>query len=255
MSWFSKAREKYPLPEEEDAKLTQIMVASVLLTCLIAIACCIILALLHGTPLFEALTNGWAADLAQALAIGWPLSLALDIVLAGAMLAVAFIGEKIFWRSPDMRENVYEIRQGLNGEIPRLAFWKMACTMVGVGCVEEAGFRYAAIGTIMVIAEPMLGFPVAATIAVVASSAVFAIMHVQYRSPYALGLVGFLGVMLGTVYVTTSMLTAVIIAHALYDIGNVSLEARKMLRDPDYFHGEAPTNAVAEEMERALKGE
>lgn len=231
------------------------MVASVLLTCLIAIACCIILALLRGTPLFEALTNGWAANLARALAIGWPISVAVGIVLAGAMLAVAFIAEKIFWRQPDERENIYEIRRGLNGEIPRLALWKVACTMVGVGCVEEAGFRYAAIGVITFIAEPALGFPVAAVIAVAASSAMFAIMHVQYRSPYALGLVGLLGVMLGTVYATTGMLTAVIIAHALYDIGNVSFEARKMLRDADYFHGEAPINAVEEEMERALKGE
>ncbi|MEC4271804.1 CPBP family glutamic-type intramembrane protease [Adlercreutzia sp. R25] len=231
------------------------MVASVLLTCLIAIACCIILALLRGTPLFEALTNGWAADLAQALAVGWPISVAVGIVLAAAMLAVAFTAEKVFWHRPDVREDIYAIRQGLNGEIPRLALWKVTCVMVGVGCVEEAGFRYAATGVIMFIAEPALGFPAAAVIAVAASSAVFAIMHVQYRSPCALGLVGLLGVMLGAVYVATGMLTAVIVAHALYDIGNVSLEARKMLRDPDYFHGEAPVNAVEEEMERALKGE
>lgn len=231
------------------------MVASVLLTCLIAIACCIILALLRGTSLFEAFTNGWAADLARALTVGWPISVAVGVVLAGAMLAVALVGEKISWRRPDMREGIYEIRQGPNGEIPRLALWKVACIMVGVGCVEEAGFRYAAIGVIMFIAEPALGFPIAAVIAVAASSAVFAIMHVQYHSPYALGLVGLLGVMLGTVYVTTGMLAAVIIAHALYDIGNVSFEARKMLHEADYFHGEAPINAVAEEMERALKGE
>lgn len=255
MNWLSQAREKYPLPHEEDEKLTQVMIASVLLTCLVSIICCVILALLHGTPLLTAPTNGWAADVANALAVGWPASLAIGAATAALMLAVASLSEKALWRSPERREDVFEIRQGLNGEIPRLPFWKVALIMAGVGCVEEAGFRYAVIGVVMFVAEPALGFPAAAVIAVVTSSIVFAVMHVQYRSPYAIGLVGALGVILGTVYAATGMLTAVVVAHALYDIGNVAFEARKMLRDDDYFHGKAPVNAVEEEMQRALRGE
>jgi len=92
-------------------------------------------------------------------------------------------------------------------------------------------------------------------VAVGDSAAVFAVMHFQYRG-YATMLVGVLGLLFGIVYVATGALLAVIVAHWIYDVGVVFNEARKMTRDPHYFpDGNAPENAVEEELQRATSGE
>lgn len=253
MDVFAKAREKFPLPQEEEGRLTQVLVGSVLATTVAAIICTIVLCCLRGEDLWQAVTNGWARAWADALAIGWPWSLACAIALAALMFAIDRAAEGLAWRTAKGREEVLEVRRGLSGEIARLPLGKIAPLMLGVGCAEEVGFRFAVIGVVMVVAEPVLGFAGAAIIAVIASTAVFTLMHTQYHCLYANLVVTTIGLLLGTFYVLTGMLAAVALAHALYDFGITAFEARRMARDPDYFQGEAPVNAVKDEIDRQIK--
>lgn len=253
MDVFAKAREKFPLPQDEEDRLIQVLVGSVLATTVAAIICTVILCCLRGEDLGYAATNGWAAAWADALAVGWPWSLAWAIVLAILMFAIDRAAEGLAWRTAKGREEVLDIRRGLNGEIARLPLGKIAPLMFGVGCAEEAGFRFAIIGVVMAVAEPSLGFAGAAAVAVIASAAVFTLMHTQYRCLYANLEITILGLLQGTFYALTGMLATVALAHALYDFGVLALNAHRMAKDPDYFQGEAPVNAVKDEMERQLK--
>lgn len=250
MDVFAKAREKFPLPQEEESRLMQVLVGSVLATTIAAIICTIVLCCLRGEDLGHAATNGWAAAWADALAVGWPWSLACAIVLAALMFVIDRAAEWLAWRTPQGREEVLDVRRGLSGEIARLPLGKIAPLMLGVGCAEEAGFRFAVIGVVMAVAEPVLGFAGAAIIAVVASTVVFTLMHTQYHCLYANVVVSTIGLLLGAFYVLTGMLAAVALAHALYDFGVTAFEAHRTVHNPDYFEGEAPTNAVGEEVAR-----
>lgn len=256
MDVFERARRKFPLPAEEEQQLTQILLASILLTTLAAIIVSVILECLEGMELLQAATGGWAAGVAEALKADWPSSLAVGVALAALMLAVNHLVEKAALRTEKGRAAVAEVRRGINGEMARLPLWKVAALMVGVGCAEETAFRYALIGVFMAPGVEVLGFPAAAVLAVGASTLVFTLMHTQYHDPYATGTVAALGVILGTAYVLTGALTAVIVAHALYDFTLMTKEARRMVQDPDYFGagGEAPVNAVQEEYNRLRKG-
>ncbi|NBJ66013.1 CPBP family glutamic-type intramembrane protease [Adlercreutzia caecimuris] len=257
MTWIDKARAKYPLPVEEEGLLVNVVLASVLLTLLAAMACSMMLSVLQGANLWDALTFSWAAGIADALKVGWPWSLALGAGLGAVLLAVNALGERAILHGPrdEWRESLLEMREGLNGELPRVAAWKTPLLMLAVAAVEETGFRYAVIGVVMVVAEPAVGFLPAAVVAVGASAAVFAVMHFQYRG-YATVLVGVLGLLLGIAYIATGALLAVIVAHWIYDVGVVFNEAHKMTRDPHYFpSGNAPENAVEEELQRATSGE
>ena len=49
----------------------------------------------------------------------------------------------------EWRESLLEMREGLNGELPRVAAWKTPLLMLAVAAVEETGFRYAVIGVVM----------------------------------------------------------------------------------------------------------
>lgn len=257
MTWIDEARAKYPLPAEEEGLLVNVVLASAVLSMLAAIVGSIILAALQGASLGDAVTFGWADGIADALKVAWPWSLALGIGLGAVLLAVNAVGEAVALRGSrkEWREAIYEMRGGLSGELPRVAAWKIPLMMLAVAAVEEVGFRYAVIGVVMAVAEPAVGFAGAAVVAVVASATVFAIMHVQYRD-YTTALIGVLGLLFGIVYVVTGALAAVIVAHWLYDVAVVFLEARKMTRDPRYFpNGHAPVNAVEEEFQKAASGE
>ena len=256
MDVFEKARERFPLPAEEEQQLTQIMLASILLTTLAAIVGSVILEWLKGMDLLQAATGGWAAGVAEALKVDWPASLAMGAALAVLMLAVNRLVETVAQRTEKGRAAVIEMRQGISGEMPRLPLWKEAGLMIGVGCAEETAFRYALIGVFMAPGVEVLGFPGAAVLAVAASTLVFTLMHRQYRDPYATGTIVLLGVILGTAYVLAGALTAVIVAHTLYDFILMVKEARRMATDPDYFGvgSEAPVNAVQEEYDRLTKG-
>ena len=227
MTWIDEARAKYPLPAEEEGLLVNVVLASAVLSMLAAIVGSIILAALQGASLWDAVTFGWAAGIADALKVAWPWSLALGFGLGAVLLAVNAVGEAVALRGSrkEWREAIYEMRGGLSGELPRVTAWKIPLMMLAVAAVEEVGFRYALIGVVMAVAEPAVGFAGAAVVAVAASAAVFA-------------------------------LAAVIVAHWLYDVAVVFLEARKMTRDPRYFpNGHAPENAVEEELQKAASGE
>ena len=60
MTWIDKARAKYPLPVEEEGLLVNVVLASVLLTLLAAMACSMMLSVLQGANLWDALTFSWA---------------------------------------------------------------------------------------------------------------------------------------------------------------------------------------------------
>jgi membrane protease YdiL (CAAX protease family) len=238
------AEQKYPLPARERRLLAQNLLANDLIFLVLG---GLLFSLAIGVS-----TGDWAgafgrravSTLAERLSgFSW-------LAVAGplAVIAVLETGERIFRRhSEDFDHNdMLEIRQGINGELPRLGLGTMLLLMVVVGLAEELLFRVGIIDLARALFGLVWDGPVVTAAAVALSAVVFAVVHGQYGQTWAKATVLILGLLLGALYVHTGSYLTLAAAHALYDFANLLIERRRMTREPDYFGGKAPDSVMSE---------
>ena len=246
--------EKYPLSEHEENLLVNELLGSGAMFIILGIVFSIAFTGLRtGDWFWSVLEFGWAYEFGQAMTLG-----RMPVVAAAAavglpaffILVNEIVADKILWkRSQKYRDDVREMRSGINGELPRMSLASRAVTASVAGFAEEFSFRYALISflalTLGWVTEPTFG-----TVAsVLIISFVFASAHGQYGRSWERIVVFSYAFAFGAVFLVTGSLLSVVIAHALYDFCVEALERRRMLRDPEYF-GEvgAPDHVVEEQL-------
>ncbi len=237
-----KPEEKYPLPEDERS----LLVGEVLRTDGILLILGIILAIVYtgassGDWYWNLVYCGWGFNLGQALTLGsHPLAtigFALAIPLASS--AVALLVHKVLWpRSESYKADTYEIRAGVNGELPRLSLPHLAGLSLLVGFAEEFAFRYGLILVLTVFFGQFVVEPSPVVIAVAISAVLFTLIHAQYGKAWERLVVAAIALAFGCLFVWSGSLLAVAFSHALYDFLELLIERRRMMTDDAYF-GEA----------------
>ena len=231
----------YPLPSDERRALVRVVLASDALLVAVGYVLAVILALFDGTcpgDVPGALLWGWVECLKRALVPDFAM-----LWLTATLLVLSWGSYLVLWRvSEGFRSCVYRIRQGMNGELPRLPLVQIAVLMALVGFAEEFAFRFGVLGVLAVLLGPVLPAWLAAALALVVSTALFTVMHSQYHDPWSLGTVCAVGLVLGAAYLLTGSLLAVWTAHSLYDFADTLMERHRMRSEPDYFRGRVPVS-------------
>lgn len=246
-----KAEARYPLDEREIA----LLIDGVLKTDAILLGAGMVLAVLvaglsTGDWTETVVQFGWAARLSASFA-PHPAMVALPAVFLGASLAV----HGIAWpRSTRYRSIVVRIRQGVSGEVPRIPLARLAPVLVLAAFAEELFFRYGAYGLLATWFMTVAPAPVWAQAAALAiSSFAFMLIHAQYEDAWTRASVFTLALALGVTFIATGSLLACTVAHALYNLGDVVIERRRMVAEDDYFQGKVPTRAMEALVEEALR--
>ena len=233
------ALKTYPLPEGEQQALLKTSLASEGLILVVGIVLAIALSAAEG-GISHALPFGWLSDLASAMSLHWAM-----LVLPPAMIVLLEALDALGTRfSKSYRQSVMRTRQGVTGELPRMAMRHIVPCMIAAGICEELLFRYGLLGLAVLVLDKLLPYPAAAALAVALVSLAFWAAHVQYRDAWTSGYVIVMACLLGTVYLATGSLLSMMVAHALYNIADIAIERRKMVREPDYFHGSIPVDIV-----------
>jgi membrane protease YdiL (CAAX protease family) len=238
------AEQKYPLPARERRLLVQNLLANDLIF------------LVLGGLLFSLAigmsTGDWAGAFGRRAvsALADKLSGFSWLAVAGPLAVIAALetGERFFRRHSEdsSRDDMLEIRQGMNGELPRLGLGTMLLLMITVGLAEELLFRVGIIDLARALFGLVWDGPVATAAAVALSAVVFAIVHGQYGRTWAQVTVLILGLLLDALYAHTGSYLTVAAAHALYDFANLLIERRRMTHEPDYFGGKVPDSLMSE---------
>lgn len=250
--------EKYPLSEHEENLLVNELLGSGAMFIILGIVFSIVFTGLRtGDWFWSVLEFGWAYEFGQAMTLG-----RMPVVAAAAAVGLpAFfilmneiIADKILWkRSQKYRDDVREMRSGINGELPRMSLASRAVTASVAGFAEEFSFRYALISflalTLGWVTEPTFGM----VASVLITSFVFASAHGQYERSWERIVVFSYAFAFGAVFLVTGSLLSVVIAHALYDFCVEALERRRMLRDPEYFGEAGAPDHVVEEQLKELR--
>lgn len=238
------AEQKYPLPARERRLLVQNLLANDLIFLVLG---GLLFSLAIGVS-----TGDWAGAFGRRAvsALADKLTGFSWLAVAGplAVAAALELGERFFRRhSKDSgRDDMLEIRQGMNGELPRLGLSTMLLLMITVGLAEELLFRVGVIDLTRALIGLVANGSMAAVAAVALSAVVFAVVHGQYGRAWAKATVLVLGLLLGALYVHTCSYLTVAAAHALYDLVELLIERRRMAREPDYFGGKAPDSVMSE---------
>lgn len=243
---------KYPLSERELKVLTD----NITLSASFILVGGMILAFIFtgiesGNWFWAFMQFGWANEVLGAL-LGphFASGLLCALIVGACMLGFGQLAETIALRTKGaLREEVYRLRQDLSGEIPRLPASTLFAILPISAFSEELLFRYGVIGILFIFFPDWMGFQAALVLAVVISSLIFMLVHEQYRSPYSMGIVFVLGCALAGVYLYSGSIIASAICHAFYNLSDVFLERRQMMRDPDYFAGKIPDNIVCDIMD------
>ncbi|PLS30891.1 CAAX protease self-immunity [Bifidobacterium margollesii] len=238
-------RQRYPLPPDEQRAITQqlvvcdilLIVAGLLLACVASL----IQANIHGQP--------WHADamMTQMLA-------ALTPHWIVASLPIALVLWSVLWEAVGRSHSSYlqarqRQRSGIRGEMPRLPFGVMLPLMVLAGVSEELLFRYGLQSLLtqmlswIVGSESRDGWPGQGA-AVVVTALAFWYAHEQCRDFWNAAYVIIIGLILGSTFAITGNLLAIVCAHIVYNIVDVLRDRRAMLREDDYFQGDAPCDVV-----------
>ncbi len=246
------ARDRYPLDENEERRLVASMALSQGLLLLIGFAGAIaITGLTSGDWAQTVFGSAWIRSIVSSLTESPAQATVAGAALALVLLALAWTCERWALRSVSGRKAVLATRQGVNGEMPRLPASAIVVLMVLTGFTEELLFRFVLLGLLLygfsLFVPPLL----AAIIAVFVSSFVFWIAHVRYRDFWSSALTLALAVLLNVAYLATGSLLLVAIAHAGYDLVTLFAERRKMVREPDYFHGKIPNRIILNAIEQA----
>ena len=236
-----EAQEKYPLPEEERQALVRAAIASEGLILAAGLVVAIVLSVAAG-GWAHAFPFGWVADIAATMRPHWSM-----VALPIAMIALLEGMDTLGWRfSESYRRAVMDTRQGVTGEMPRMDMGSIVACMAAAGICEELLFRYGLLGVAVLVLQMVLPHAIAAIVAVILVSVAFAAVHVQYRSAWTLAFVTGISCLLGGVYLATGSLLSLMFAHTVYNIANLAIERRKMVREPNYFGGKVPVSALAD---------
>lgn len=242
-----KVSESYPLPDKERRLIVQnIVVGDGIMIVLGLLLGVVTTAFAHGTWSYALAGSGWWHDLAATL-VPHPAM----VVLPVALLVAFQIADRLLWpRSEGYRAQVLRIRQGMTGELPRMSPALLLALFALVGFSEELLFRYGICGFVLQVCKMALPIPEAgsAAVAVIVSAAVFTLAHVQYKSTFGTAVVFCIGVLFGAVFLATGSYLAVAVAHWLYDFGDTMTERFRISRDPDYYAGEVPVDALGREL-------
>lgn len=238
------AEQKYPLPARERRLLVGNLLAND--------AIFLVLGGLLFSLAIGASTGDWAGAFGRRAVstLAERLSGFCWLAVAGPLAVVAALelGERFFRRhSEDSdRDDTLAMRQGINGELPRLGLGTMLPLMIAVGLAEELLFRVGVIDLARALLGLVADAPLATAAAVVLSAVAFTVVHSRYGRTWAQATVLILGLLLGALYVHTGSYLAVAAAHAIYDLANLLIERRRMEREPDYFGGKAPDSVMSE---------
>lgn len=236
---MSSVYERFPLPEDERKALVKVSLISEAMILAAGVVLAIVLSGLSSGWSYS-LRFGWLTDIASAMRPSWAM-LVLPVTMIGIVLLVDKGGLKF---SPSYRKAKLELVQGTTGELPRIRPLDMVICMGAAGICEELLFRYCAIGLVMLALTRFLPWLPAAIITVIVTSVAFWSIHSQYRDPWSIALALSGGLILGAGYVATGSLLSCMFAHALYNIAVLLDEQRNMLKDPDYFGGKIPNDAI-----------
>lgn len=235
------ALEKYPLPKEEIGRMLKLLALSAGIWIVAGVALAIIITCIRtggflagGDPL------AWAYDIADTLFPHWCM-----IVLP--LVALVLVEGVQAWRMPrseSFRASTYKVRQGITGEMPRCPAVPMFFLMLLTGFSEELVFRYGLIGLFALLLGFVLPEVAATAAAVLLATAIFTVVHTQYKDSFYLAAVFVLGLMMGMAFVLTGSLLSTAFAHGIYNFGILLLERRNMVKEPDYFAGQVPINEL-----------
>ena len=236
------ALEKYPLPQEECDRLLK----TILLSALVWLGAGIVLAIIvtcirTGGFLAGGNPMAWVNDIAATLFPHWTM-IALPLA---ALVLVEGVQAWRMPRSPGFRESTIQIRQGITGEMPRMPVLPMFFLMLLTGFSEELVFRYGLIGLLALLLAFILPDGAAIVISVLLSTAIFTVVHTQYKGAWHMAAVFVLGLVMGVVFVLTGSLLSVAFAHGMYDFGILLAERANMVREDDYFDGKVPVDVLA----------
>lgn len=279
---------KYPLPAQEKNELIKVAVVSEAIMLVIAIALLIVTIGISTGDWGYAATKGWAQSIGfafgeansvahvapqplestsifgssegfsplaptfstSALFASIALGLLVGALLLGSLIAFDYVGRK---RSANYRKSIMEVRQGVTGELVRLPMPIVVPTMILTGICEELAFRYAFMnGAILLLTLFIPPLP-AAVIALGGTTLAFWLAHEQYRDPYSSSIVICAGLILGAAYLLTGWILVGMVAHAVYNIGEIALEQLHIAKEPDYYGGKVPNTLLSDAMKQARK--
>lgn len=241
-----RIREKYPLDQaEEHALVANLLGSECLLLVLSIVGITVVEAINTGEWTWAFLEGGWASVIAKSAlrqsALG---TVSAALTLSGVLLMLSYGTEWIALRTKAGRAAVMRIRQGVTGEMPRMHLAPMPLYMLLVGCAEELLFRFVLVEGLAQILLRFMPVLYAALIALVVSSLLFWLVHVQYRDFYSSALILAISLLMGVAFLATGSILVVALAHAVYDFVQVIIERWRMSRDEDYFDGKVPNSEM-----------
>lgn len=235
-----KAQELYPLPAEERTAVVKATVLSEAIWLAVALVGGAMLNGLRSDDWLGALALNWLPDLTGALTLHW-----VALPMTALMVAVAELLQRVAEaRSESFRAARRKINQGINGELPRVDLGRICLCMGLAGIAEELVFRYVVIGLLMLGLTQMLPYTAAALATLAIQSVAFWLVHLEYRDPWISTITLCDAAILGAGYLLTNSLLSCMIAHAAYNVITLLLDRRRMVKDPNYFGGPAPTSYV-----------
>ena len=258
-----KPEDKYPLPARERTLLIEELLRSDALLLVAGIVLTIVFTgASSGDWFWTIVCFGWGYNLGQALTLGENPLMTIALALAIPLVAcgITTLVERLMWaRSESFRNDTYEIRHGLNGELPRLPVATLAALTALVGFSEEYAFRYGIISVLSLFFAQFFDMRLAVFASIAISAVLFAMLHTQYGRLWERLVVVVLALAFGLLLVVTGSLLAAALSHAAYDFVGLLLERRRMRLDECYFGEEpAPTNVVEKLMEEisvSMKGD
>ncbi len=256
---LTKPEDKYPLPEQERRAIVAEMLRSDAILLILGIILSIVATgLTSGDWHWTLVYFGWGYHLGQALTLGtqslFALAGALSIAAVGCGFALLL--DKVMWpRSESYRRDTYEMRAGINGELPRLSPALLGGLTLLVGFSEEFAFRYGLIGVLLIFFGQFFDATATALCAVLIASVLFTVIHGQYARLWERLFVAMLAIAFGLLFVASGSLLAVALSHALYDFSTVLAERYRMAHDDGYFgESEPPNNVIGDLIDQLFSG-
>lgn len=246
-----------PLAEGEALALFAVTLYSQAFLLLLGCALCMVSFGISTGNWFDATIGlAWLRPIATSLTVlPAPVTIAAGCVAALIFFVIAWLNERRAYKTKTGRQSIKAVRQGIDGELPRLPLVALIVLFALIGFIEELLFRYAIFSLTETLLSSFLPAPLVLAIALLISSLAFCLAHVRYQSLSTIAVVFAMGFLFGAVFAITNSLAIVALAHGLYDFAVVIRKRFQMKCDPDYFNGEVPTRTLLNEQESKPKSE